>query len=208
MKLLHSTLFACLCLPLASWAACTNPSGIEGEQIYNSTYKTMQFCNGTDWINMGVSGAASGGDTFPSGIIVALASTTCPTGWSEYTAARGVFLRGLDLSGGTTYDPSGTRTAGAFQDDALESHLHAADPASASTSSGGAHTHTYGTSVEGFGGSTGPIPYGTGPQMSFYNTSSAGAHTHTLDIPSFNTGSTGAAETRPKNVAVLYCRKD
>src|SRR5262249_49787401 len=27
-----------------------------GEQFYNTTYDVMQYCNGTDWINMGVHG--------------------------------------------------------------------------------------------------------------------------------------------------------
>ncbi len=27
-------------------AACTAPAGITGDQIFNSTYKTMQFCDG------------------------------------------------------------------------------------------------------------------------------------------------------------------
>ncbi len=38
-------------------AACTNPAGVEGEQIYNSTYDMMQFCNGSNqWVNMGSGG--------------------------------------------------------------------------------------------------------------------------------------------------------
>lgn len=32
----------------------------------------------------------------PSGAIMAFSLATCPTGWTEYTAARGRFLRGLD----------------------------------------------------------------------------------------------------------------
>lgn len=36
----------------AAQAACTDPAGNEGNQVYNSTYKVMQFCNGTNWISM------------------------------------------------------------------------------------------------------------------------------------------------------------
>ncbi len=44
---------ALLCLPpLPAIADCTNPAGVEKEIIYNDDYNTMQFCNGTDWINM------------------------------------------------------------------------------------------------------------------------------------------------------------
>jgi len=34
-------------------AACSGPPGVAGDQIYNSSYSVMQFCNGTNWINMG-----------------------------------------------------------------------------------------------------------------------------------------------------------
>ena len=38
-------------------AACTSPAGIEGEQIYNTDYATMQFCDNTNWISMAASGS-------------------------------------------------------------------------------------------------------------------------------------------------------
>lgn len=37
----------------AVWAACSNPTGQEGESVYNGTYHTLQFCNGTQWMAMG-----------------------------------------------------------------------------------------------------------------------------------------------------------
>ena len=39
-----------------AFAACTSPPGTEGDQFYNTTYHTMQFCNGTNWMNMGTGG--------------------------------------------------------------------------------------------------------------------------------------------------------
>ena len=39
-------------LPAAAIAACSNPTGIEGDQVYNQTYSTMQFCDGTNWYSM------------------------------------------------------------------------------------------------------------------------------------------------------------
>ena len=47
-----------LFFPSLTHAACINPAGIEGNQVYNTTYKTMQFCDGTNWISM------KGGTTF------------------------------------------------------------------------------------------------------------------------------------------------
>ena len=35
-----------------SFAACSNPAGVEGEQIYNADHNTMQYCDGTDWTAM------------------------------------------------------------------------------------------------------------------------------------------------------------
>lgn len=38
-------------------AACTLPTGVEGETLYNTDYATMQFCDGTNWISMAASGS-------------------------------------------------------------------------------------------------------------------------------------------------------
>jgi hypothetical protein len=35
-----------------AYAACSNPAGVEGEQIYNTTHNVMQFCDNTDWTAM------------------------------------------------------------------------------------------------------------------------------------------------------------
>jgi hypothetical protein len=61
------TRFRCLALlllgtvvgtvPLILHAACISPAGMEGEQIYNTDYATMQFCDGSSWIGMAASGS-------------------------------------------------------------------------------------------------------------------------------------------------------
>jgi hypothetical protein len=43
--------------PSTLHAACTSPAGIEGEQVYNTDYATMQFCDNTSWISMAASGS-------------------------------------------------------------------------------------------------------------------------------------------------------
>ncbi|HEX2839925.1 hypothetical protein [Hyphomicrobium sp.] len=45
--------------PLAAKADCTTPAGVEADMYYNTTYKRVQFCDGTNWINMGVSFAGT-----------------------------------------------------------------------------------------------------------------------------------------------------
>ncbi len=42
-------------LPVAGYAACTNPTAEAGAVIFSQTAKTMQYCNGTDWVNTGAS---------------------------------------------------------------------------------------------------------------------------------------------------------
>ena len=44
---------------------CSSPDGVEGEVDYNYTHAVMQYCNGSDWINMGpiVSGSAPAAPT-------------------------------------------------------------------------------------------------------------------------------------------------
>ncbi|NBX81482.1 hypothetical protein EBQ90_00090, partial [bacterium] len=92
--------------------AITSPA--TGLIIYNSTTSQIEMYNGSGW--MGV------GSTIPTGVIAAFASSTCPSGWTEYTAARGRFLRGIDNGAGL--DPDGTRAAGGAQNDAMQGHWH------------------------------------------------------------------------------------
>ncbi|WPU66037.1 hypothetical protein [Peredibacter starrii] len=152
----------------------------EGSQRYNSTLKIMEFCNGTVW-------GAIGAPAIPTGAIMAFDLTSCPSGWSEYTVARGRFLRGIDNGAGQ--DPSGTRAPGSYQADAVQDHTHHV------TGEGGGYNNvvafqdtnpdsTYGSG--GNPGSRGDVYIGVGPMR---------------------TGNT-AVETRPRNVAVLYCRKN
>jgi hypothetical protein len=92
----------------------TCDSGHAGALRYNSGNTTLELCTGSDWQPMGVG--------IPAGTISAFASTSCPTGWSEYTAARGRFLRGIDNAAGN--DPDGTRAPGDVQADMFKSHSH------------------------------------------------------------------------------------
>ncbi len=145
----------------------------------------------------------------PSGLI-ALFATSCPSGWSEYTATRGRAVIGTPLSGtiagttGTALTNLGTRT---ITD--VPSHLHAVDPPSTSSNTTGAHTHSYNVrSLARNIDNVGPYPdvnYG----IVSSNTSSDGNHSHTTDIASFNSASTGSASvdvTMPY-IQLVYCQK-
>lgn len=115
----------------------------------------------------------------PTGAVMPFDLAACPSGWSEYLPARGRFVRGLDPTGVT--DPDGaTRTAGSLQGDEVKSHTHTSYYWSAETTVANARNN-----VVGNPGTVGGSTQGT-----------------------WISDATGGAETRPKNVALLYCRKD
>jgi len=133
----------------------------------SGTVKAVKFLgDGSELTGINSSGS------LPTGAIMAFDLTACPSGWSEYTPARGRFLRGIDNGAGN--DPSGTRIPGDVQEDGLKSHSHDL-------------TATYTLDQDGF-------------VRTLYSGNSSGS--------TKTTAATGGAETRPKNVAVLFCRKN
>src|SRR5690606_22835041 len=135
---------------------------------------TMQVCDGSNWGNIGIG--------VPTGTIAAFAAASCPNGWSEYTPARGRFLRGIDNDAGN--DPDGTRAAGSTQGDAIGNHKHEIAGRSISNKASGASTIYY---IYDHGGDPGSWSHNS------YNTTS--------DPSTRNT----ATESRSKNVAVTFC---
>jgi len=142
-----------------------------GSLRYNSPTTTLELCTGSGWQPMGVG--------IPAGTISAFASTTCPTGWSEYTAARGRFLRGIDNGAGN--DVAGTRVPGATQEDAFQGHAHTYNRPQLYDETGGTLSSQL-ARIPLTATSSGPVSDGTNgtPRMS--------------------------SETRPKNVAVTFCQ--
>ncbi len=168
-------------------------AGFTGAMRYISG--TMQVCDGNAWGNVGGS--------IPGGTISAFEAATCPSGWTEYTPARGRFLRGLDNGAGN--DPDWPRASGSTQADELGSHLHSVDPPNTGTSAAGNHNHSYlrySNKITRASGGGGSIWNGNTSD----NTGSSGNHAHTVNIAAFNSANTGGVETRPKNVAVIFCQ--
>jgi len=57
-----------LFMPSLAHADCSNPAGVESEIVYNTSFLTMQYCDGTNWIVMHQPGSGSGGCSSPAGI--------------------------------------------------------------------------------------------------------------------------------------------
>jgi microcystin-dependent protein len=131
---------------------------------------------------------------------------------------RGYFVRGS----GTNSDGMASGTFGQKQADAFKSHSH-----TGSTGAGGDHTHTASTNTAGnhSHGYSAPNSYQQDTTNSpahgkratsnaNLNTSAAGDHSHTVTIGAAGNhshtvtiGAEGGTETRPKNIALLYCIK-
>ncbi|MCA1923236.1 hypothetical protein [Buttiauxella noackiae] len=111
--------------------------------------------------------------------VIGFMSDNCPSGWVPVPNAQGRFLRGIDSSGSTTTDPDGKRVPGSVQEDMIAKHTH--------TYQSGFHE---GQSNNG----TGADPNKKNPQL--VNT----------DEGKSKFGELGS-ETRPKNMAVLFCTK-
>ncbi|NTB05785.1 tail fiber domain-containing protein [Agrobacterium tumefaciens] len=167
---LNASAISATAVQISSNTAVTCGTGNAGTLRYNNSNTSLELCTGTGWQIMGVG--------IPAGTISAFASTTCPTGWSEYTPARGRFLRGIDNGAGN--DASGNRAPGAVQADLIGSHNHP-------------FTDGADWRVNGGTGSTFGLPE-TG-QNYVGTTNRAGV-----------VGYSGGAETRPKNVAVTFCQ--
>lgn len=114
-----------------------------------------------------------------AGGVLAFESTACPAGWSEYKPAYGRFIRAIDRSA-TPIDPLGLREPGSFQEADL-----------------GAHKHSTLAYNQGF---TGHMRAGKAGDNRFDAVNIRG-------LTVLETGSSGGRETRPANVALLFCQR-
>jgi hypothetical protein len=128
----------------------------------------------------------------PRGSVLAFALAACPDEWSKYEPAIGRFIRGID--------PDGNRRLGSLEDDAFQGHTFGDGDKLLRYS----QTHTTNDPTNGYSQmqSTGIFgPNGANP-----------AFGNTIDAPIVSNGKDGpprvADETRPKNVGLLYCKKD
>jgi hypothetical protein len=137
----------------------------------------------------------------PAGAVIAFNLSACPAGWSEYTPARGRFIRGIDKSGGNI-DPDGQRSLGSTQDDAIRNITGSVSgPMGA-----GNRAWDWGFRPGTSGAFTVPNNLGTYNRYAGDYTPPGGVGT-TANFDASKVVPT-AAENRPKNVALLYCQKN
>lgn len=155
-----------------------------------------------------------GGIWLPAWAVMPFYLSTCPTWWSEANGTdhpldlRGTFIRWMNWAANSR---DVARTLWDYQADDLMSHLHSVNPPSTASTSDGAHTHNIWTWDLWTVSADGPSIMEHSNIIAERKTSrisSAGDHTHTINIPAFNSASTWWTETKPKNIALLYCVKD
>jgi microcystin-dependent protein len=203
-------------------SASTPPSGVSANTVYELTGSSSSVLSWDGYGNpIAVAATTFLGTVVPSGAVLPFAynvtSGTVPSGWllcdgSVYTVAAYPTLGGLlantyggstgtfgvpDLRGyfvrgsGTNGDGTASGTFGAKQASAFTSHTHTlTDPG---------HTHT--TACTQIGAVTGSV--------NATNMLSGGAQTSTTasSTTGITIANTGGTETRPANIAMVYCIK-
>lgn len=90
---------AAILVSFVAHAACTNPSGAEGEQLYNTDYATMQFCDGTNWVSMAASGSATAEIDPKVGTLTASAFCRANAGATQVTCGTSAINLASDVTG-------------------------------------------------------------------------------------------------------------
>ncbi|MCY1299504.1 Phage Tail Collar Domain protein [compost metagenome] len=179
---------------VAAFAGAQPPAGwlkANGAAVSRATYARLFAAIGTRY------GAGDGKTTF------------------NLPDLRGEFIRGWDDARGL----DASRGLGSVQSAMLGSHGHTATAASAgahthaaSCDIAGEHSHTLGRASNA--GTFTNTPFPGHSQSGAYSTSVAGAHAHTISVlangahtHAVTVGATGGHETRPRNIALLYCIK-
>jgi microcystin-dependent protein len=168
-----------------------------------------------------------GYDLLPRGVIVMWSGSisSIPPGWAlcdggTYTAPDGTQVTTPNLRNRFIVGAGGEYSVGntGGQDSIILSinnlppHTHTVDPPPTNTNSAGEHTHSVMVGYDSEDGSTGNrnfMDISSGSQV-WRTTTSAGAHQHTVDIPQFNSGSTGGGQpfdNRPLYYALAFIMK-
>ena len=151
---------------------------------YNESANKYIYYNGSEWVEFGT---GSGAGQVPAGTISSFYLSSCPNGWiladgnSSTPDLRGIFVRGAGTSGSYKMANGSyySATYGTYQNDSFQGHYH----------------NDYTTA-------------NTGSESGYYAT---GSSTGRSDYQDPATGEHGTVrhgdETRPANLALIYCMK-
>ena len=163
-----------------------------GTMIWNGS--SFLGFNGSLWVDL--NSTTCDVDPAPSGTVIFHNDTSCPSGYTEVTSARGRYIVGLN-SGGTLEGTTGTALSDA-EDRQVGRHNHGD---SFSASSTGSHTHSITGALFGSGyGGTG------GRKASSSSTNSGGSHSHSVSGSTGNDGSVSG--TNSPYIQYLVCIKN
>lgn len=137
----------------------------------------------------------------PSGAVMAFRLAACPAQWTEYAAAYGRFIRGIDKSG-RQVDPDGQRPLESAQEDAIRNITGSIS----GVSGAGNRAWPWGFRPGTVGAFSVPYEFGT---YNVYNGdyNPQGGVGVSANFDASRVVAT-AADNRPKNIALLYCQKN
>jgi hypothetical protein len=144
---------------------------------------------------------------YPVGEIMITRREGNPTSWMGFGTweryASGRVLTGFDVSDAdfNALDKTGGEKAHQQTLAELVPHLHKVNPPATTTSSDGSHTHTVAHHTDS--NLTGSTIGGASANNTSSTTSAAGVHTHSVDIPEFDSGSSGGGAAM--NILQPYC---
>lgn len=184
--------------------------GVFKKAAYSSDYtleatdNSSKFAS-TEWINKTIN------NTLPIGSIIMFngAASNIPEGWHICDGTEGTpnligsFIKAAAASGAT-----GGKTQIQLTTANIPNHTHSVLTNTLTTSSSGAHTHTYTAPVKG--SSDNASDKDVMETSSTQNTSSAGEHTHTINVSSIQLSSVGSGtplDWEPKYYSLIYIMK-
>jgi hypothetical protein len=182
LRLFSAIVLFAVSAPLPVLASgCTTPAGTAGDQIYNSTSNTMQYCNGANWVNMGTTqgvGTLTSPDLCTTdGSVINCTTQTVPvpdggTGVNTLTAHGVLIGEGSSVMAAT---PAGT------SNDLLQANGSSSDPTWTNTLTGVTLAGT--TTLPGSGviSSSGTVGIGTTSPTGVFNVNS-GSSTSTITL--------------------------
>lgn len=196
---ISSNVLASTCVPSVSpQNVCLNASNNTcspvGMTVLDGNEQNIIACLNDGTGTLRWSAMATSNVSIPSGAIMAFDLASCPSGWNTANGTngtvdlRGVFIRGLDSGRGLDpYTPS-PRPLGSYQSDAFQGHWHG----------------LYDDAVFGMGGGGSSMDIDAGGANNGF-----GSNTAVKDPVSdgVNGSPRTSTETRPANVALVYCQK-